>query len=71
MTRLIDDTNNALYHNKLYYTLQVQQKRIILIYFSKSNAHISSFFLVFTQNLSNIVLILEKIPHPMRPIDLI
>ena len=51
-TRLIADTNNALYHNKLYYTLQVQQKRIILIYFGKSNAHISSFFLVFTQNLS-------------------
>ena len=37
--------------NKLYY-MQVKQKRIILIYFGKSNAHISSFFLVFTQNLS-------------------
>ena len=55
----------------MYHILQIKQKWIILIYFGKSNAHISSFFLVFTQNLSNIVLILEKIPHPMRPIDLI
>merc|ERR1711923_111165 len=36
----------------IYHILQIKQKLIILIYFGKTNAHISLFFLVFTQNLS-------------------